>query len=212
MNDKSSGDDRSMNEILASIRKIVSDEEQSRKTIEEAPEGTGPEVFLLTGDMRADDAPNSPAAPVEPKAPPLGGAVDAGTAIGLSRLASALAPSSTTDAEPSPPSKGTDDATPSRSPGAPPPVDLDGGSEPLDLGLVPRAARKPDEASKPATESDAGAGSDAAPALTDDMEAMVRRIVREELQGPVGQQISRKVRALIREELARMKDDSEPLI
>ncbi|MEM8753763.1 MAG: hypothetical protein AAGF90_12370, partial [Pseudomonadota bacterium] len=77
MNDKTPGDDRSMNEILASIRKIVSDEETSRRVADDAPAGAR-DVFVLTGDMRADGGPPplgaasgpSPAPAKRPPAPP----------------------------------------------------------------------------------------------------------------------------------------------
>ena len=53
----------------------------------------------------------------------------------------------------------------------------------------------------------------AAPGLTeDDVEAIVRRVIREELQGPIGQQISRKVKSLIREEVGKAMGDGESLI
>ena len=53
----------------------------------------------------------------------------------------------------------------------------------------------------------------AAPGLTeDDVAAIVRRVIREELQGPIGQQISRKVKSLIREEVGKAMGDGESLI
>ncbi len=52
-----------------------------------------------------------------------------------------------------------------------------------------------------------------APGLTEDeIEAIVRRVVREELQGPIGQQISRKVKALIRDEVVKALLEEESLL
>ena len=48
------------------------------------------------------------------------------------------------------------------------------------------------------------------PALSEeDIEDIVRRIVREELQGPIGQQISRKVKRLIRDEVQAALSEEE---
>lgn len=192
MSDQSDGEERSMNEILASIRKIVSDEEKSRQA---GASGAAEDIYVLTGDMRADtDAP-----------------LDLGTAA---------PPLRAVGAPPSPP----------------PSVDFDGPAQPLDLGLVSRAGGALNVEDATARTLDAVAGvtpgapadavtsddpSETAPAVDfeprsglgeDEVEAIVRRIVREELQGPIGSQISRKVRALIREEIAKMSDDGEPLI
>ncbi len=50
------------------------------------------------------------------------------------------------------------------------------------------------------------------PALSEeDIEDIVRRIVREELQGPIGQQISRKVKRLIRDEVQAALSEEELL-
>lgn len=43
----------------------------------------------------------------------------------------------------------------------------------------------------------------------EDIEDIVRRIVREELQGPIGQQISRKVKRLIRDEVQAALSEEE---
>ena len=48
------------------------------------------------------------------------------------------------------------------------------------------------------------------PAMSEeDIEDIVRRIVREELQGPIGQQISRKVKRLIRDEVQAALSEEE---
>lgn len=125
MADKSEGDDRSMSEILASIRKIVTDEERARRDADQraaAPEG---DVLELTPEMRAD-------------------------------------------------------------PGA--------DKSPLDLGVA-------------ATQVAPGAS-----LSEQDVEEIVRRVIREELKGPIGVEISRKVKASIREEVRRALEEDEPLI
>lgn len=136
------GDDRSMGEILASIRKIVSDEESTRRVAEEgrreAEAGAGAGVFVLTGDMRAGAA--HQAAPT----------LDLATAT------------------------------------------------PLKIGEPVEAA--PVDFAEPAGLSE------------EEVEEIVRRVVREELQGPIGQQISRKVKALIRQEVAKALGEEESLI
>lgn len=53
----------------------------------------------------------------------------------------------------------------------------------------------------------------AEPLMTEaEVEAIVRRIVREELQGPIGQQISRKVKRLIKDEIRKALYDDDSLI
>lgn len=142
MAENSEKDDRSMSEILASIRKIVTDEEQSRQTAAEERRRketeSGAEVFVLSDEMRTGDP--VPAPEAEP-----------------------LVLDNATGAAPAAPS---------------PSVDFS-----------------------------------AAPGLTEDeVEAIVRRVVREELQGPIGQQISRKVKALIRDEVAKALLEEESLL
>ena len=156
MSDGKRDDDRSMGEILASIRKIVSDEETTRKVAEdgrrrdEASSGAG--VLVLSGDMRASEA-------------------------------------------------GLDNAAPSTvSPEAP--LDLGASAKQVTLG-DPEAA----EAARPKVDFAP------APGLTEEeVEEIVRRVVREELQGPIGQQISRKVKALIVQEVAKAIGENESLI
>ncbi|MEL7462470.1 MAG: hypothetical protein AAFN79_00265 [Pseudomonadota bacterium] len=147
-------DDRSMSEILASIRKIVSDEETTRREAEETRRrdeaGSGGEVLVLSGDMRTA-RPASP--PVEPEA-----------------------------AEAAP-------------------LDLSSAATQLSLGEPKAAAAQPKVDFAPA------------PGLTaSEVEEIVRRVVREELQGPIGQQISRKVKALIRHEVSKAIGEDESLI
>ncbi|MEX2520605.1 MAG: hypothetical protein WD969_14880 [Paracoccaceae bacterium] len=127
MVDKSEGDDRSMSEILASIRKIVTDEERARRDADRRDSEAAPDdgVLELTPAMRADDV---------------------------------------------------------------------AGDAPLDLG---------DAATQVAPAADL---SEAA------IEAIVRRVIREELKGPIGVEISRKVKASIREEVKRALEEGEPLI
>ena len=131
-----------MGEILASIRKIVSDEESTRRMAEEerlkAERSGDAEVFVLTGDMRS----------AQPEAA----------------------------------------------------LRLDAPAEPLTLG-------EPDAMRQAPVDFPPSAGLSA-----DEVEDIVRRVVREELQGPIGQQISRKVKALIRQEVAKAIGEEEPLI
>lgn len=137
------GDERSMGEILASIRRIVSDEERARRD-----RGAGPDnevkpdgVLVLTPAMRAGAA-----------ASPLENAGDGEGALDLGRAARLVSP--------------------------------------------PRAPTFT-----------------AASGLTvSDVEEIVRRVLREELKGPVGLEISRKVKASIREEVRRVLDEEDPLI
>lgn len=137
------GDDRSMGEILASIRKIVSDEESTRRVAEdgrrEAEAGAQSGVFVLTGDMRTGAAP-----------------------------------------------------------AAAPTLDLASEAKPLTLG-DPSAVEPVDFATPSGL-------------TEEEVEEIVRRVVREELQGPIGQQISRKVKALIRQEVAKALGEEESLI
>ena len=159
MADGKRDDDRSMGEILASIRKIVSDEETTRKAAEEgrrkdeASSGAG--VLVLSGDMRAAGA----AAPAAP------------------------APDPESDAE----------------------------TAPLDLATAAKQVSLGDPAAAAATQPKVDFTPP--PGLSEaDVEDIVRRVVREELQGPIGQQISRKVKALIRQEVAKAMGEEEPLI
>lgn len=51
------------------------------------------------------------------------------------------------------------------------------------------------------------------PLMTEaEVEAIVRRVVREELQGPIGQQISRKVKRLIKDEIRKALYEDDSLI
>lgn len=165
MTEEKTGDDRSMSEILASIRKIVTDEEQTRRAAErqrgeDEGEGAAP-VLELTDAMRAQ--------PV-------------------------------TDAAPE---GGPDSCAPSPDPE----YNTDSGAEPDDaapLDLGREAVRVFAPASAPVERSSRPD--------RDDIEAIVRRVVREELRGTVGLEISRKVKASIHEELRRALADDEPLI
>lgn len=125
------GDDRSMSEILASIRKIVTEEERARHKVEQRKreEDGDEDVLVLTGAMRVETDPEAPS----------------GGAFELTR-ARMTAPAS------------------------------------LDL------------------------------AREADIESIVRRVMREELKGPIGVEISRKVKAAIHKEVRRALEDDEPLI
>ena len=161
MADGKRDDDRSMGEILASIRKIVSDEETTRKVAEderrkeEVASGAG--VLVLSGDMRAAQA----------------GGGAAGASAADADASSAAAP-----------------------------LDLASAAKQVSLG-DPAAA----QAAKPKVDFEATPGLSEA-----EVEEIVRRVVREELQGPIGQQISRKVKALIAQEIAKAIGQDESLI
>ena len=134
------GDDRSMSEILSSIRRIVTDEERSRREADEERrrrEGeSGDSVLVLSNKV--------------------------------------------TDASP-----------------VAEPVDT---SKTLELGAAMAVSSETPAASVDFSE----------PALSEeDIEDIVRRIVREELQGPIGQQISRKVKRLIRDEVHAALSEEE---
>ena len=140
MSDTNQGDDRSMSEILSSIRRIVTDEERSRREADEERrrrEGeSGSSVLVLSNKV----------------------------------------------AEPTPVVE---------------PVDT---SKPLELGAAQAVSTEPPAAPVDFTE----------PSLSEeDIEDIVRRIVREELQGPIGQQISRKVKRLIRDEVQAALSEEE---
>ncbi len=140
MSDANKGDDRSMSEILSSIRRIVTDEERSRREADEERQRreseSGSSVFVLTDNMR--------------------------------KIA--------TVAEP---------------------IDR---SKPLELGAAQAVSTSLATATVDFSE----------PALSEeDIEGIVRRIVREELQGPIGQQISRKVKRLIRDEVQAALSEEE---
>ena len=140
MSESGQGDDRSMSEILSSIRRIVTDEERSRREADEERrrrEGeSGASVLVLTNKV----------------------------------------------SDPSPVAE---------------PVDT---SKTLELGAAMAVSSEPQAASVDFSE----------PALSEeDIEDIVRRIVREELQGPIGQQISRKVKRLIRDEVQAALSEEE---
>ena len=140
MSDVNESDDRSMSEILSSIRRIVTDEERSRREADDERrrrEGeSGDSVLVLS------ESTNKASSPV---------------------------------------------ATP---------VDT---SMTLELGAAHAVSNEQPAPSVDFTD----------PGLSqDDIEDIVRRIVREELQGPIGQQISRKVKRLIRDEVhAALSED-----
>ena len=141
MSDANQGDDRSMSEILSSIRRIVTDEERSRREADEERrrrEGeSGASVLVLSEAVK----------------------------------------------KPSPIAE---------------PVDT---SKTLELGAAMAVANE--AAAAPSVDF-------TEPALSEeDIEDIVRRIVREELQGPIGQQISRKVKRLIRDEVQAALSEEE---
>lgn len=140
MSEANQGDDRSMSEILSSIRRIVTDEERSRREADEERrrrEGeSGASVLVLSESMR--------------RSGPIAEPVDT--------------------------------------------------SKTLELGAAQAVSTEPPAASVDFSE----------PALSEeDIEDIVRRIVREELQGPIGQQISRKVKRLIRDEVQAALSEEE---
>ena len=143
MSETNQGDDRSMSEILSSIRRIVTDEERSRREADEERrrrEGESGASVLVLNNKVANAAPV-----VEP-------------------------------------------------------VDT---SKTLELGAA--QAVSSDRAAKSVDFSE--------PSLSEeDIEDIVRRIVREELQGPIGQQISRKVKRLIRDEVSKALAEEESLL
>lgn len=140
MSETNQGDDRSMSEILSSIRRIVTDEERSRREADDERrrrEGeSGASVLVLSESML--------------KKAPIAEPVDT--------------------------------------------------SKTLELGAAQAVATDTPAPSVDFTE----------PALSEeDIEDIVRRIVREELQGPIGQQISRKVKRLIRDEVQAALSEEE---
>lgn len=126
-----SSDDRSMSEILASIRKIVTEEERARQKVErrKGEEEREEDILVLTEAMRVAAEPEEKTA----------GAFE----LTRARMVS-----------------------------------------PAPLDLVREA----------------------------DIESIVRRVMREELKGPIGVEISRKVKAAIHKEVRRALEDDEPLI
>lgn len=154
MAEKPEGDDRSMGEILASIRRIVTDEERARASAEaqrRQSEEAG-DVLVLGDHLRVIE----------------GGA-------------------GATD-EPEPVAEALDDD--------------DDDDAPLDLGRAGETLETGPAAVHVEFEQPAG--------LTEnEVEAIVRRIVREELKGPIGQQISRKVKGLVAEEVRRALEEAE---
>ncbi|WP_340110538.1 hypothetical protein [Pikeienuella sp. HZG-20] len=149
MSDDGGKDERSMSEILASIRKIVTDEEGARRQSERESAESAVDVLELTEKMRAGPEDRTGA----------NGERHNGERHGE---ASNLAP--------------------------------------LMLGAdaMRRAGGFP--------------GSGVGEMEVAEVEAIVRRVIREELKGPVGVEISRKVKAVIREEVRRALAENEPLI
>ncbi len=152
MTEREGPDGRSMSEILASIRRIVSDEERARRESERregAPRADSGEAppLELTSEMRVVGAAPAPApqpavAPEDPEAP-------------------------------------------------------------LDLGVAGRLVSAPPHTSYAPQPGPS----------TAEIEEIVRRVVREELRGPIGLEISRKVKASIRDEVRRiLEEDEEPLL
>ncbi|MEM7544640.1 MAG: hypothetical protein AAF367_03820 [Pseudomonadota bacterium] len=186
-----------MSEILASIRKIVTDEEETRRSAADERRRqeteTGAEVFVLTGDMRAaEDA--------EADEPTLELTLQ-------DRIDSPKEPASEDSAD----EPDSDDA-----------LELtasDRADAPLELGQADRADRAEPEtplaalAPKPSAPIVGKVDFTPTPGLTEDeVEKIVRRVLREELQGPIGQQISRKVKAMIRDEVAKSLLEEESLL
>lgn len=197
MNDEKR-DERSMSEILSSIRRIVTDEEKTRREADEQRRDheaeSGASVFVLTDDMRSGDAAPKPSVDfdeplhLEPEAPFV---LD----------------------DPVDPAPAEEDASP------------DLAEDPV---YAPEPVYPPDPiyTSDPITPDDVepfdplGEDDDATPeqdvigapafGLSEaDVEEIVRRIVREELQGSVGQQITRKLKRVIRDEIARALDQED---
>lgn len=169
MAEREAPDGRSMSEILASIRRIVSDEERARREAERRREAA---------------AGGSAAAPADPP-------LELSPAM---RIVPPEAPRSAPFAAPLPA------PLPAQAPAD------DDPDAPLDLGAAGRLVSAPPHAvyaPPPAA---------AAPSVAE-IEEIVRRVVREELKGPIGLEISRKVKASIREEVRRILDeDEEPLV
>lgn len=189
-------DDRSMSEILASIRKIVSDEETTRRVVEEGRRtdeaSSGEGVLVLSGDLRADGAPAAGLAPAPEPA-----IEEAPLDLGMSAKRIEAAPVSPPTAPPAPaaPVEAAPAAPISLESTAP---EAPAAPEPEPVLAAPIAPIAPAPAAMGLTESE--------------VEDIVRRVVREELQGPIGQQISRKVKAMIRTEVAKALGEDESLI
>lgn len=170
MSSNRQSDDRSMSEILSSIRRIVSDEERTRREADEARRDheaqSGASVFVLTDEMRGGD----------------GGArsVDFDSPLEL-----------TPDMADRP---AAPEPAPERSADAP--LDLRPSATPLTFS-TPVA-----EPEAPEAEAEAIFGEAEGSSLGEaEIEEIVRRVVREELKGPIGRQISRKVKQMIRDEI-----------
>ncbi|MEM7524093.1 MAG: hypothetical protein AAF360_10115 [Pseudomonadota bacterium] len=196
MNDTTSGDDRSMSEILASIRKIVTDEEETRKHEEAAPADTDDGVLVLSGDMRSvADEP-----------------LDLGVAA--TPVVAAAAAAEPDDAlQPLDLAAARLTAAKSNAVAPEPPVAAD--NAPLEFQTPTNAAPEAPLAAPEAPLAAPPPPVDFAPRVglsENDVAAIVRRVVREELQGPIGQQISRKMKHLIRDEIAKALADEEPLL
>lgn len=160
---KPGGDDRSMGEILASIRKIVTDEERARRETDETRAGAGsPDMGAEAGDGGADIL-----------------VLDAGMRISAEELGTGW----------------------------------DHDSPPLVLGLAALRAGPAGETAgrgrlaRPVASSAAQHAPPSEVLSEDEVIALVRRVVREELKGPMGQQISRKVKALVAEQVRQALGD-----
>lgn len=155
-----------MEDVLASIRRLVDTAPESRAKPERPARDTAPsaaeaEPLVLTPEMRVDTPPPEPAIITEP--------------------------AEFTPAVPQSP----------------------------DTAATPEEAAEP-EAAAPAGEAEAPVVAEiipdpvetpvpvAAPGLTEaDVETIVRRVIREELEGPLGQVLSDNLRALIATEISR---------
>jgi cell pole-organizing protein PopZ len=159
-------DDAAMADILASIRRIVREEEQRVAATAAAPPGPQGDVLELTPEMRVDiDAPAAQEAATDAPAAPVAATVAAPVAAPL--VAAAPEPDGETRA-----AADADAPAVEAGPAAPSVGDVD-----YDVGDLPV-----DEAQ-----------------IAD----IVRAVLREELSGPLGAQITRMIRDIAREEIAR---------
>ena len=164
--DRTLRDDPAMNEVLASIRRIVREEEARAAEASAAPPGAQGDVLELTEAMRVDRA----GAP-----PPV---ADPGPAV---RTPAAAAPAPEPPRSPTPPKPAAEapPVLPAADAEAAPMRDADGLEHALDdLGL--------DEAA---------------------VAEIARAVLREELDGALGERISARLRDLVREEIARVVEE-----
>jgi cell pole-organizing protein PopZ len=197
MSDDDKREERSMSEILSSIRRIVTDEEKTRREADEQRREheaeSGASVFVLTDEMRVGDAAAAPKPSVDFDEPL---ELEPETSPFVLDQADEPAP----EAAPEQPQEDPVYAAA--------PVYSADTADPLDLvdPIAPAAA-------EPMTPMAEEMATPAAGVSDADLEEIVRRVVRDELKGPTGQQITRKLKRVIRDEIARaMEQEDDGLI